>query len=342
MLSARLQQKIISALLIFFVTMGVGVIGYLVISPQSTFLDALYMTVITLATVGYGEIVDLSHNPAGRIFTIILIMFGMGNILYVATTITEFFTDGELQELIRRRKMEKLISKLKDHIILCGAGIIGRKIIEELTKTETPFVLVTLDHHEIHDLGLFYKDLLFIEGDPSTETTLISAGIQSAKGLIATLSDDRDNLFVVVTAKKLNSALRVVCNATNPENSEKYRSVGVDSIISPNLIGGLRMVSEMLRPSVVTFLDVMLRGNANNTRFSEVTILGGSPLIGRTIGEAKIRDKTGLLVISIKNQNEEAFVYNPMPSQIIHENAVLIVIGTVEEVARLKVLADVE
>ncbi len=336
----KLKQKIVLAIFLFLVTMATGVIGYQLLSPSATFLDALYMTVITLATVGYGEIIDLTHNPTGRIFTMVLIMFGMGNILFVATTITEIITNGEIQEMLIRRRMQKMIDKIKNHIILCGGGIISKKIIEELLKTSTPFVFVSNNHSEILEMTQLYKDILYIENDPSHNGTLISAGIEGANGLITALPDDRDNLFVVVTAKKLKPTLRIIAGANNPEHIEKYKSVGVESTISPNLIGGLRMVSEMIRPNVVTFLDIMMRDTSDNNRFTEVTISPTSTLVSQTIGNSKIRDKTGLLVLSIKQPTSDNFVYNPLPSEMLLSGTVLIVIGSTEKVAQLIKLAN--
>jgi voltage-gated potassium channel len=320
--------------------MGSGIIGYHLIAPQSTWLDATYMTVITLATVGYGEVIDLSHSPIGRIFTMVLILFGMGNILFVASTFTEFITDGELQKMMRRRKMQKMIDRINDHVILCGSGMISRKIIDELSQTNTPFVLITQDDQELSRLIAQYPHLLYILGDASHDQILIDAGIKTAKGLMTALTDDRDNLFIIITAKRLNESVRIVSSANNPENIEKYNSVGVHSIISPNQIGGLRMASEMIRPSVVTFLDIMMRGTSGHTRFSEVVVQQGSALDGKTIQDMRIRDKTGLVVISIKHAHEESFVYNPEPQTMFQAGTAIIVIGSVDQVALLTQLAQ--
>lgn len=339
MIPLHVKRRIYTAIFLFTITLGTGAIGYRLLSPTSTWLDAVYMTVITLTTVGYGEIVDLSHNPAGRLFTMVLLLFGMGNILFVASTVTEFITDGELQKMMRRRKMQKMIDRISNHIILCGGGLISRKIIDELTQTNTPFVLVTHDDHELSALMTQHPDLLHISGDPAQDQTLLDAGVKSAKGLMTALSDDRDNLFIIITAKRLNGSLRIVSSANNPENVEKYNSVGVDATISPNQIGGLRMASEMIRPSVVTFLDVMMRGTSGHIRFSEVIVKKGSKLDGKTIGEVRIRDKTGLVVISLKHPDEDSFVYNPLPKMKLTTGSAIIVIGSVDQVAQLTELA---
>ncbi len=340
MIPLHVKRKIFTAILLFTITMGTGMLGYHLLSPTSTWLDAIYMTVITLATVGYGEIIDLSHNPAGRIFTMVLILFGMGNILFVASTFTEFITDGELQKMMRRRKMQKMIDRINNHIVLCGSGLINRKIIDELFETSTPFVLIAQDEHELARLITQHPDLLYISGDASHDSVLLDAGIKTANGLMTALTDDRDNLFVIITAKRLNDSLRIVSSANNPDNIDKYKSVGVNSIISPNQIGGLRMASEMIRPSVVTFLDIMMRGTTGHTRFSEVVVAAESSLDGKTIGEMRIRDKTGLVVISLKQVNEDSFMYNPAPDTRLQTGTAIIVIGSVEQVATLTKLAQ--
>ncbi|MDD5456023.1 MAG: NAD-binding protein [Candidatus Margulisbacteria bacterium] len=338
-MTLSLQQRILFAIFLLLITISIGVSGYHIFAPGSSFLDALYMTVITLTTIGYGEIIDLSHNPQGRIFTMILIMFGMGNIMYVASTITSVITDGELKEILRRRKMQRMINKLKNHIILCGGGVMIKKIIDELYSTKNDFVIISSDMNEINQLTHQYRDLMYIYGDAYHNDNLLAAGIETASGIITTL-DDKDNLFVIVSAKKLNPGIRIVSSANDPEAIDKLKTVGVNSIISPNLIGGLRMVSEMIRPSVTTFLDIMMRDTSSNTRFSEVTVRKGSDLIKHTIGSSKIRDFTGLLILSLKKPNSDSFVYNPFPDEELPEGTVMIVIGSTENVGKLKKLAN--
>lgn len=336
MLTHSIKSKILTAFVLFTATLVFGTIGYLILEPGSTLMDALYMTVITISTVGYGEVIDLTASPVGRFFTMMVILFGMGNLLYVISTVTSLITDGELQEVLRRKKMEKKIDQLNQHIILCGSGMMSRKIIEELIQTKHDFVLVSESSDEIHELLNIYPELLYIEGDPSYDNTLKNGAIERASGLIIALHDDKESLFIAVTAKKLNSKIRIVTSVVDAEMIEKFKTVGVETTISPNLIGGLRLVSEMIRPSVTTFLDIMLRDTASNTRFADVKIPNGSPLIGKTIKDCQIKQKTGLLIVSLQKPGVEGFVYNPSPHEIISEGMAMIVIGSAEDVQKLR------
>jgi len=335
----NIKNKILTALTIFLFTISSGILGYGILTPRSTTLDALYMTIITLSTVGYGEVIDLTNNPAGKIFTMVLIMFGMGNLLFVVTTLTSFITDGELQDLLRKRRMEKMIEKIKDHIIVCGSGIICKRIIQELTETKHQFVFISDNPEDIKLFTHSYPDILFITGDPSCNEILLSAGISAANGFIVALPDDRDSLLTVVTAKKLNPHIRIVASVIIPEAIDKFKAVGVDTVISPTLIGGLRVVSEMIRPSVTTFLDTMLRDKSSNIRFEDVIVSSGSSLIDQTIRHSGIKDKTGLLVVSIRKPGVDQFIYNPSPEEKLTEGTTIIVIGSVDNVIKLKKLA---
>lgn len=336
----EIQEKIITAIVLFLVTVSIGVAGYRVLAPGNSLLDCLYMTIITLSTVGFGEAIDLTDNTSARIFTMILIMFGMGNLLYVVSTMTSVITDGELQGLLRRRKMQKRINKLKNHIIVCGVSNLSKNIIEELIRTHNDFVVISNNNEELSSLSATFKELLFVIGDPSHNNVMISAGIEHATGIITVLADDKDNLLAVVTARKLNPDLRIISSVNEHDNIEKFKTVGVDSTIAPDLIGGLRIVSEMLRPCVVTFLDVMLRDSDDNTRFEDILVSKDSHLVNQTLRDSRIRDKTGLLVVSIKKPGMDTFIYNPSPDEVLVEDTVLIVIGSVDEVAQLKQLAE--
>jgi len=335
----EIKNKIILVVFIFVLTLSTGLLGYKVLAPQSSALDALYMTVITLSTVGYGEVIDLSGNPMAKIFTMVLILFGMGNLLFVVTAITSFITDGEIQKVLRKRRMLKMIEKIKDHFIVCGNGIMCKKIIEELIETKRAFVLVSTQEDEVKEWAQMHPDLLYVLGDPSHNEILTAAGIGSCKGLMATLLDDKDNLLAVVTAKRLNPHIRIVASVTNPEIIDKFTTVGVETIVSPTLIGGLRLVSEMIRPSVTTFLDVMLRDKSSNIRFEDVVVEENSFLSNQTIEGAHVREKTGLVVIALRKNQDEGFVYNPGEEEVLSVGMSIIVIGDVDKIALLRQLA---
>ena len=232
--------------------------------------------------------------------------------------------------------MEKKIDKLQDHFVVCGAGLTTRHIISELITVKQDFVLVSNNDEQLKSIKEDFKDIFFIQGDPTYNQTLEAAGVGEAKGLITALNDDRDNILVVITAKSLNPNIRIIARATHTESIPKLKSVGAEAIISPTLIGGLRMVSEAIRPSVVSFLDTMLRDKTQTMRVEEFTVEANSSLINKKLAESKIREKTSLLVVALKHPGTEHFIYNPSASEVIQSGTIIILIGNVDNLLKLK------
>ena len=328
------KSRIVSILLLLVVVIITGISGYRIIEKWS-FIDSAYMTVITLTSVGFCEVHPLS--VAGRIFTIFLIVGGLGTLFYGISLITEFIAEGGLHELLRRRKMHKLISQLNNHYIICGAGDTGRSTIDEFVKTRSNFVVIEPDIEQIKKID-DSDNLPYVEDDPTKDDTLLEAGIKKAKGLISALPTDKDNLFVVLSARELNPRLRIVAQAIEEDSKPKLLKAGANSVILPNVIGGLRMASEILRPAVVTFLDFMIRGKEMTLRVEEARILSDSSFIGKTLGEAEVPRKTGLIVVAIKDGEDGSYHYNPGASTRLKENDILIVMGDVEQTRKLKEL----
>jgi voltage-gated potassium channel len=327
-------SKMVTALLFIIIVVCIGSIGYVLIEDWPL-LDAVYMTIITLATVGFGEIHPLS--PQGRIFTIGLILSGIGIIGYGMSVSAAFIVEGELGYLIKGRKMEKQIKKLSNHFIICGAGDTGRWVIEEFLKTRISFVVIEKDHEAL-EMMKSHGVVQYIEGDATKDAVLLEAGIERAKGLISTLHNDRDNVFVVLTARALNPNLKIVSRVVEEESEKKLLMAGADNVVSPNFIGGLRMASLLIRPAVVNFLDTMLREDHTTLRLEEVEVLPHSPLLGKTLSESEISQKTGLIVIAVKSKESMKYLYNPKPSMILHKGDLLIVMGDIEQVGKLKKL----
>lgn len=309
---------------------AIGTIGYCALEGWSL-LDALYMTIISMTTVGYGETRELTQ--VGRIFTIFLLIISIGTAGYAISTLVTFFVEGELRNLIRGRRMDKRIANLQDHIILCGGGRTGRHIADEFYKTHTPFVVIEQDPKVIENLGQI-GDILVLEGDATQDESLLLAGIERARGLVAVLGEDKDNVFIVLSARALNPQLRIVARLIEEENAEKLRKAGADEAVSPNAIGGLRMASVMIRPTVVSFLDEMLRSPDQTLRVDEVHLGPSSPLVGMTLGQADLGQKTGLLVVALQPR-EGVYQFNPGAHRILESGDILIVIGTREQIARL-------
>lgn len=329
--SKRFRSRFLNALALILVINVVGTLGYMLIEGWPL-LDALFMTVITETTIGYGETHPLS--PTGRMFTILLIAFALGTIGYAASIVAEFIVQGELNHIIQGQRMDKQIAKLSDHIILCGAGLTGRYIAEELHKTQTPFVVIDRDEAKLHDLESL-GDILHVHGEATEDEILRRAGIERAKGLVAALSDDRDSVFVVLSARALNPNLRIVTRVIDEENAEKLRKAGANETISPNRIGGLRMASVMIRPAVVTFLDEMLRSSGQVLRVEEINVDGHSWLAGKELAQANIEQRTGLLVVALKSA-ERGYEFNPSKQTVLKHGDVLIVMGPRERLSALQ------
>jgi voltage-gated potassium channel len=323
--------KVIAALAAVFLA---GVVGYSLIEGWS-FFDSLYMTVITIASVGYGETHPLSFE--GRLFTILLILCGSATLIYGLSILTAFIVEGELTDILRRRTMIKKISGLKGHFIVCGLSATGRYVIEELNKTGRTYLVIDRDPEKIKALNA--EGVLNIEGDATNDAVLKEANVAGAAGLLSTLHSDSDNLFVVVTARGLNPSLRIIAKAINEESVRKLKQVGADSVVMPNFIGGLRMASEMIRPSVVSFLDVMLRSQDVTVRVEEIGIPVSSKLVGKSLADSALTDLEGVTVVAICD-DRKAYSFNPPRSRMLAEGDVLIVMGVVEKILKLK--ADVE
>lgn len=325
------QFRILRALILFATAVLAGTLGYHRLEGWSL-MDGLYMTVITMTTIGYGEIRPLSET--GRVFTIILSLVSIGIGGYAVSAVAAFFVEGDFQRIMRGRRMDKQIAQLKDHIILCGVGRVGKAVAAELHKTRTPFVVIEQNPDEIEALqGL--GEVLHIQGDATKDGTLRLAGIDRAKGIVIVLSDDKDNAFVVLAARSLNPDIRIVARLTEEENAEKLHRVGADEVVSPNVIGGLRMASIMIRPTVVTFLDDMLRMPEQTVRMEEYRLDEGSALAGRTLAEADIGRRTGLLVMAMRTR-EGRYRVNPGGRTRLEEGDILIVTGTPEQLAALR------
>ncbi len=328
-LKERLQLAVI--LLVFILV--AGTIGYRVIE-RWTVLDSIYMTVITLASVGFMEVHELSN--AGRIFTIVLILVGLGTLLYVISTVTAFVVEGELRNILRRRRMEKKIKALRNHYIVCGFSRTGKQIVGELEKSGKGFVVVERDPERLEMPGE-EKEILSLVGDATSEQVLMDAGLEAARGLVTCLSSDQDNLFVVLTARRLNPDLRIVSLAVEENAEGKLRSVGADGVVSSHKIGGMRLASELIRPTVVSFLDVMLRRADAAYRVEEAAIGPDSSWIGRTLEDVAVSKHADVVVVGLKQGRETMF--NPKGNVTIGANDTLIMIGAVGEVERIRKMA---
>jgi voltage-gated potassium channel len=288
-----------SALLVALV-FAVGVTGYLVIGgEQYGFIDAMYMTVITLTTVGFGEVIDLSNNPQGRVFTTLLLLGGVGTFLNFVSTATAFFIEGSAQHLFWRRRMSRAISDLEGHTVVCGGGYTGAHVISELHATGRPFVLIEHSDERVADLArMLGSEFPAVIGDATDDEALEAAGVERAGRLVACISNDKDNLIITVSARILNPKLRIVCRCVDERVQEKIRKAGADSVVSLSRIGGLRLVSEAVRPVAVNYLDMMLRDSEKGLRVESTRIHERSDLAGARVEDLNDRGIDRLLLLA--------------------------------------------
>jgi voltage-gated potassium channel len=316
-------------------TIVIGTVGYRFLTKgHYDWVTCIYMTVITLSTVGFGEVIDISQFAFARGFTIMLIMFGMGIVLYSVGTFTAIMVETDMFDVLKRRKMNKRIEHLRNHFIVCGAGATGICIIEELWKTGVDFVVIELDDQRIEALNRF-DDLLCIKGDATEDEVLMRAGIERAHALAATLSSEKDNLYLTLTARQLSPSARIVARGLDDSVNQKLRKAGADATVSPTFIGGLRMASELIRPSVVSFLDTMLRDTTGAIRFEELPITPESSFINQTIKATHLRD-SNLLVVALKESGSQQFIYNPPADTTLTDGMTLIVLGESTQINKLR------
>ncbi|BBO68772.1 potassium transporter TrkA [Desulfosarcina alkanivorans] len=316
-------------------TLLMGSTGYFVIfEGHATYLDCLYMTVISLTTVGYGEVLGITGNPSAQVFTMLLITFGMGIILYSISTLTAMLIEGELTGMLRRRKMENKIHALSDHYIVCGGGETGFPLAVELVTSKASVVLIEQDNLVIERCRQV-KGLYHVHGDATDDKNLIAAGIERATGITICLPSDNDNLYITMTARMLNPTARIISRMTNSRLQPKLLKAGATSVVSPNVIGALRMASEMIRPAAVDFLDNMLRSERGELRIHQVPVNADSPLVGVAIMQSGLRDQFNLLLLGVRRK-DGGFEFRPPSSFILEAGMTLIVMGDIDNINRAR------
>jgi len=338
-----LRKRLLLAITLLLGLIVVSTTGYRLIGgPSVSFLQALYMAVITLAGVGYGEIVDTSHNPALRVFNIGIVLFGVAITVYVFSVVAAFLVEVEFSNPFWRRRMQRHIDELSGHHIVCGLGDTGRHAVAELQKTNTPHVVVDLSEENLKKLKELHpealREMLYVVGDATEEDILEKAGLSRAKGLIAALPLDKDNLVVTVIVRQRFPKMRIIARSAERKFSERMLRAGANSTVSPSHIGGLRMASELIRPHVVGFLDLMLKEQSQTLRVEEVEIQAKSPWAGKSLRELDLHGRYNLLPLALKESTGKnpKLEVNPHDQTIVYPNAVVIVMGDAKDVLQAR------
>lgn len=313
-------------IIVSVIIIGVGGIHYL---EGLSWDEALYFVVVTLATVGYGDIVP--HTAAGRVFTVFLIAVGLGIMGYALSTLTAL----QIKQIWGSARMKTKIANLDKHIIVCGVGRVGRVIVERLKHEQQAFVVIE-NHEEIVD-QLRKEGVLTLQGDATLDATLVEAGIHRAEGIITALSNDADNVYVTLTAHSLNPELKIVSRANRPEAEEKLKRAGAHSVIYPSLMGARQMVSAMLNPVIVDFMEDVVYNKALHLDIAEIVLYPGSALVGVALNQSNIKSKYDAIIIAIKRGEE--FIHNPHADEVLHAKDILIVLGYRQQLLDLAAVA---
>ncbi len=323
------SSKIIYPIVAIILVILFGVIGYIVVEGWG-FFDALYMTIITITTVGYHEVHSLSEP--GRVFSLALILSGVGTMFYLFGVVAKVVLEGELRDILGRNKLTKRIENLNHHYIICGYGRMGSIICRELTQSKAPFVVVEGDREIIATMD---ADTLVIRGDATQDSVLKEAGIDKAKGLISVLSSDANNLYVVLSARGLNQNLRIVARASEEGAEQKLKRAGADSVVSPYFIGGLRIAHTLIKPAVVDFLEFATRGENIELQMEEIKIEADCKIINQSLDETEIGKDFEVIIVAIKRESDE-MEFNPKSTSIVHKGDILIAMGETKQLEKLE------
>ncbi len=301
----------------------IGTVGYqLLTNHEHAWFDSFYMTFITVSTIGFGEVFDMSNNPSARLFTVFLGMLGAGTLSMMFSIVTVTFLESDLNGTLKRKRMNKAIAKLDGHYILCGMGRVGCNVARELETTHRAYVAIDENPQVLRDYQEKYSSLLSLQGDASDDDMLLKAGVRQAAGIFAVTGDDSMNLMIVITAKQLRPDCRIVARCHEVRNIDKLKKAGADAIVSPDFTGGMRIASAMIRPHVINFIEEMLRAEGD-FRVEEISLPQG--FISRSIGSITDRNDHYIL-IAVRQANGRS-VFNPDAELVLQGGQILIVMA---------------
>ena len=321
------------ALMVPVLLLVVGTGGYMLVEGWSAF-DALYMSAITVTTVGYLEVHPLSQ--AGRVFTIGYLLVGVFSLFYVATAIIQSIVSGEVGKHLGRQLMERTLSTIEGHVVVCGLGRMGQIVCEEFSKMEMPFVIVERDPALVEGFNVPHG--IGLAGDATSDDVLRKAGVERAHTLVTVAASDADNLYIVMSARLLNDKLHIVARAADEHAEKKLKRAGANRVVSPYVIGGQRVAQAVLRPAVLDFIELATREDFLELQIEEVTILPRGSLVGAQIKDNRIRQELGVMLLAVRKPNGE-MRFNPTPDTMLEAGDVLIALGHKDQLARLTLLA---
>ncbi len=320
-----IKRKLIGTGIALLAILSFGSFGYYFLTGgKYDLFSCLYMTVITITTIGFHEVVEMNENIPVRGFTMLLAFMGIGLLTYFVSTLSVVFVEGHIRKTFKKMKMEKVISHMENHYIICGIGRHSLHLLEELTYYKSNNVCIEISNETIEKVKKTFSDIFYIEGDASEDEVLLQAGIEKAEGIFATTSDDNLNLVICLSARRLNPKIKIVSLCVNHRNMAKIKLAGANNVISTNYIGGLRMASEMLKPSSTHVLDIMIGQKHKNIKMEEIAVTDKED--GKKIGELKVGKFKDALIIAVKSKDNLTF--KPVDDFVVSKNDELILLKT--------------
>jgi len=330
----RIPRRTLAIAALPILLLVIGTLGYWLIEPQYTLFDSLYMTVITLTTVGYAEVHELS--TAGRAFTIILLLVGVFTLAYAASELVRTVVTGELRDLLGKQYMARSLAGLRNHMIVCGFGRMGRLVCQEFSKQGLPFVIVDSRPELLEEFHLEHG--IALVGDATSDEILKRAGVERARALVTVASSDADNLYITLSARLLNDKLFIVARAEEEAAEQKLKRAGASRVVSPYVIGGYRVAQAVLRPAVVDFIELATRTEHIDLQIEETRVQAGSRLAGRTLLDSQVRQNLGVIIVAIKKPQGQ-MIFNPPGDALMEIGDVLISLGRRQQLDQLEMLA---
>jgi len=333
-MSKSARRRMIYALATLVALTVIGMVGFSLLEPL-TLLDSLYLTVMTMATVGYGDVHPVSR--AGRVFAIVFMLVSVATVGFLLSTAIQALVQSEIVAAYGQRRRTREISKLRNHFIICGAGRVGARIIRELQRLEEPFIVIEREQQNV--ANLIEEDVLVLVRDATLEETLRDAGVEHARALASCLPDDADNVYVVLTARGLNNNLHIVARAVEEQAEPKLIRAGANRVIAPVIIGGQRMLQALTKPAVSDFIDSITAEDLD-LDFEEVVVAPASPYVGHKLKFTNIRSELDVVIVAVRRASTSEMIFNPSGDALIEAGDMLIAIGRSDALARLKVQAQ--